>query len=91
MLSITQNLLVIQYVNTFTAFRGNRENFECSVQLGSERVPDASIHGYVEAYHWLLQAFGIHKSGVQDIGVDMDSYSSIHFMIGLDLEKVPGK
>ena len=33
---------------------------------------------------------GIHSSNAQDIGVDMDSYSSTHFMVGLDLEKVPG-
>ena len=80
----------IQYANTFAAYRQNRENFECYIQLGSERVPDAPIQGYVQAYDRLLQAMGIHSSNAQDIGVDMDSYSSLHFMIGLDLEKVPG-
>ena len=79
-----------QYCNTFAAYRANRENFECYVQLGSERVPDAPIQGYVQAYDRLLQAMGIHNSSAQDIGVDMDSYSSLHFMVGLDLEKVPG-
>ena len=74
----------------FLGFRGNSEDFEAQLQLGSQRFPDAPIQGYTQCYCRVLDALGVRHSAAHDIGVDFKSYSNQHFAVMISTEKVPG-
>ena len=93
---ITQEELAkgINYATLFWASdnvtNNNQEKFEIQYQLGPSRYPDAPIVGYSQVYYRDLEALGIKNSGSHSLGVDYDSFKSVHFASLLDVSKVPG-
>ena len=84
----------INYATLFwasdNATNNNQEKFEIQYQLGPSRYPDAPIVGYSQVYYRDLVALGIKNSGSHSLGVDYDSFRSVHFASLLDVSKVPG-
>ena len=65
------------------------EGLQYALHLGSRRVPDNDVRGTSEAWFRLLGALGLRDSLAHHTSVDQDSYTSNHFAIGVDVEKLP--
>ena len=66
------------------------EDFQYQFQIGSSRFPQAPVVGFSQVYYRNLEALGIKNSGSHSIGVDMESFKTNHFIMALDVSKVPG-
>ena len=60
------------------------------VQLGSKKYPEAPISSTAEFYEHLRKALHIHNNIYGDLSLDLKSFESNKFIIGISTEKVIG-
>ncbi len=76
-------------VNTNYFPTAKSEDVAYHLAMGSRRVPDNDVRGTSEAWYRLQGALGLYNSLAHSTSVDLASYKSDCFAIGIDVEKLP--
>lgn len=65
------------------------EDVAYHLAMGSWRIPDNDVRGTSEAWYRLQGALGLYNSLASSTSVDLASYKSDCFAIGIDVERLP--
>ena len=79
----------VKVVNTNYFPTTQSEDMSYHLALGSRRIPDNDVRGTSEAWFRLQGALGLYNSLAHSTGVDLASYKSDCFALGIDCERLP--